>query len=185
VKRACLILLGALVSTALLTVVGCGGSDDGSASSDTTSTSSSTSTAGPARLSSSEWTAYQTALQQAQVVNLPALKTFTKCGNLLKKGATASQTETCMGTAPQDVVTAGQKFLAVLTGFDVGGDCASELGNLTNYVRGYISLVNGVQQGLQSGSTAAIKSQLANASTTLASARETQAPFEAACKPVA
>jgi hypothetical protein len=184
VKHVGLALLGALVSTALLTAVGCGGSDDGSASSDTTSTTTSTSS-GPARLSASEWASYQAAVKEARAVNLPALATFTKCGNLIKQGATTSQTQTCMGTAPKDVVTEGQKFLAVLSGFHVGGDCATELGSLISYVRGYISLVNAVDQGLQSGSTAAVKSQLANASTTLASARETQAPFEAACKPAA
>jgi hypothetical protein len=173
-------LLALLVGAVCAGASACGGSDE-SGKSTTTAT---TSTAGNERLSSADWAAYQTALADAQAVNADAVKAFTRCRDLVGTNADAEKVKTCLGDATTAVVSEGQKFLRVLEGFDVSGACDAARLELVNYVRAYVSSVNGINRSLDAGSTASLGANVTNATHGLTEARKAEPKFTAACKPL-
>jgi hypothetical protein len=175
-------LLAALALALGVGAAACGGSDESSGTESTTTTSTSAAGANE-RLSSADWATYQTALADAQAVNADAIKAFTRCRGLLGTNVPAAKVKTCLGDSTSTVVTHGQKFLGVLEGFDVSGACAAARTELVNYVRAYVSSVNGVSRSVAAGNTASLDSSLTNATEGLADARKAGPKFTAACKP--
>jgi hypothetical protein len=174
-------LLALLVGAICAGASACGGSDESGKSTTTTTT---TSAAGNERLSSADWAAYQMAFADAQAVNADAVKAFTKCRNLVGTNADAEKVKTCLGDATTAVVSEGQKFLRVLEGFDVSGACDAARLELVNYVRAYVSSVNGINRSLDAGSTASLGANVTNATHGLTEARKAEPKFTAACKPL-
>jgi hypothetical protein len=173
-------LLALLVGAVCAGASACGGSDESGKSTTTTTTSA----AANERLSSADWAAYQMAFADAQAVNADAVKAFTKCRNLVGTNADAEKVKTCLGDATTAVVSEGQKFLRVLEGFDVSGACDAARLELVNYVRAYVSSVNGINRSLDAGSTASLGANVTNATHGLTEARKAEPKFTAACKPL-
>jgi hypothetical protein len=176
-------LLALLVGAVCVGVSACGGSDETSGGESTTTTTTSAA-GGNERLSSADWAMYQTALADAQAVNADAVKAFTRCRNLVGTNADADKVKTCLGDATTAVVAEGQKFLSVLEGFDVTGACGDARSELVNYVRAYVSSVNGITRSLEAGSTASLGANVTNATHGLTEARKAEPKFTAACKPL-
>jgi hypothetical protein len=162
----------------------CGGSDESSSSSETTTTATTSGAGANERLSASEWASYQTALANAQAVNVNATKKFAGCRNLMGTNADAEKIKTCLGNSTSQVVAQGQKFLDIIEGFDVSGACADAQMELVNYVRAYVSSVNGMNRSLAAGSTASLDASQTNAVQGLTDARKSGPRFAAACKPL-
>jgi hypothetical protein len=165
-----------------LVLAGCGGSDSGS---DTTAPTV-TVPAANQRLSAASWDTYVASAAQAQKVNQAAIKTFSKCRDLIVRHMQSQQIQQCFGTTTSDIVTQGKKFLATLNGFDgeVAGACAKALTDYQGYVKLYLSSVNALDTGLESNSPPDA-TQVDQAKGALVRARAASTAFETACKPTA
>jgi hypothetical protein len=177
------VLVTLLVGALCVGASACGGSDE-SGGGEATTTTTTSAAGGNERLSSADWAAYQTALANAQAVNADAVKAFTRCRDLVGTNADAEKVKTCLGDATTAVVTQGQKFLGVLEGFDVSGACDTARLELVNFVRAYVSSVNGINRSLDAGSTASLGANVTNATQGLTEARKAEPKFTAACKPL-
>jgi hypothetical protein len=178
-------ILAALAAAVVgLVLAGCGGSD-GEADS-TTPPTVTTSDAANKRLSAASWDTYVTSATQAQKVNQAAIKTFSKCRDLIVRNMQSQQVQQCFGTTTSDVVTQGQKFLTTLQGFEgeVAGACAKALTDYQGYVKLYLSSVNALDTGLDS-SGPPNATQVDQAQGALVRARTSSKAFETSCKPTA
>jgi hypothetical protein len=176
-------LLALLVGAVFVGASACGGSDESSGGESTTTTTTSAA-GGNERLSAADWATYQTALADAQAVNADAIKAFTRCRNLVGTNADADKVKTCLGDATTAVVSHGQKFLGILEGFDASGACDDARMELVNYVRAYVSSVNGMNRSLAAGAVASLDANVTNATEGLTQARKAGPKFTAACKPL-
>jgi ABC-type glycerol-3-phosphate transport system substrate-binding protein len=177
-------ILAALVAAVVgLALSGCGGSDN---EADTAPPTVNTGAANK-RLSAASWDTYVTSATQAQKVNQAAIKTFSKCRDLIARNMQSEQIQQCFDDSTSDVVTEGQKFMATLAGFDdeVAGACAKALTDYEGYVKLYVSSVNALDTGLQGSTNPPDATQVDQASGALARARAASKPFETNCKPTA
>jgi hypothetical protein len=177
-------ILAALAAAVVgLLLAGCGGSDN---EAETTAPSVTTPAAGSKRLSTASWNEYVAAGAQAQKVNQAAIKTFSKCRDLIVRNMQSQQVQQCFGTTTSDVVTQGQKFLTTLQGFEgeVAGACAKALTDYQGYVKLYLSSVNALDTGLDSSSPPDA-TQVDQAQGALVRARTSSKAFETSCKPAA
>ena len=178
--------LAALVALPVIGLAGCGGSSDesGGTTTEAATTAPATTAAagGNERLSQASWDEYVHARDEAQQVNQKAIKTFAKCRDLIVRNMQSQQIQQCFGTTTSDVVAAGQKFLATLSGFDdeVGGACKKALTNGEGYVKLYVSSVNALAT---SESSTPNQTQVDAAQSALKDARAAGVAFAAACKP--
>jgi hypothetical protein len=119
-------------------------------------------------------------------VNQAAIKTFSKCRDLVVRNMQSQQIQQCFGTTTSNVVTQGQKFLTTLEGFDseVAGACAKALTDYQGYVKLYLSSVNALDTGLDSSSPPDA-TQVDQAQGALVRARTASKAFETNCKPTA
>ena len=167
--------------SAVFTLAGCGGGDDNGDDNAEPPTVTTAQTAN-VRLSASSWQTYETELAQAQKVNQAAIKTFSKCRDLLAQNVGSEKIQQCFGTTTSDVVTEGQKFLTTLEGFEdeVGGACAKAQTDYAGLVKLYIASVNALSSGDETSPSAV---QVDEASGALVRARGAGQAFQAACKP--
>ena len=187
-----LAVLGALALT--LAAAGCGGSSSSSESSTTTeATTTEAATTGSSgggsangRLSAATWATYEAGRAQAQSVNQSATATFRKCRQLVLSSADSSKVKSCLGDSTTSVVTAGQKALSTLQGFqsEASGACSTALTNYEGAVRLYVASVNALGGAVDRGSSAQAQTAIDQSTHALATARTQGAKFEAACKPV-
>jgi hypothetical protein len=178
---------GRILATVVAAVVGlllagCGGSDNEADTSPPTVTVP----AANQRLSAASWDEYVAAGAQAQKVNQAAIKTFSKCRDLIVRNMQSQQIQQCFGTTTSDVVTQGKTFLTTLQGFEgqVAGACTKALTDYQGYVKLYLSSVNALDTGLDSSSPPDATS-VDQAQGALVRARAASKAFETACKPPA
>ena len=173
-------LLIGLIAILALVAAGCGGSDDegGGATTDTAPAANRT-------LSQASWDSYETEAKQAQSVNQKAIKTFSRCRDLIVRNMQSQQILDCFGNTTSQVVTEGQQFLATLGGLDgeAGGACAKALTNYEGYVKLYVSSVNALDTGTGGADSVPSAAQVDEAKGALARARTASTAFAAACKP--
>jgi hypothetical protein len=188
VKSRWTILLAACAAALLLAAAGCGGSSDDDSSSSTesttTTTTSTSGSGGSARLSQASWDAYEQELAQAQSVNQKAVKTFSKCEQVIQSKQNQQAIQKCFGNSTSSVVTEGQQFLQDIqkAQSEASGACAQAAGELYTQVRFYVSSVNALNLSIQS-STSPTAQSVEAAKSSLAKARAASTPFEQACKP--
>jgi hypothetical protein len=170
-------------TVAVVALAGCGGSDNEAATTEQTAT---TPVAANKRLSQASWGTYTTAATEAKKVNQAAIKTFSKCRDLIVRHMQSQQIQQCFGDSTSSVVTEGKKFLTTLEGFDseVGGDCAKALTDYQGNVKLYLASVNALDTGLDSN-TPPDATQVDQAQGALVRARASSTAFDAACKPTA
>ena len=180
--RGAQLLLGSATLLTAVALTGCGGSDSGGDTNPPTVTVP----AANQRLSAASWDTYVTSATQAQKVNQAAIKTFSKCRDLVVRNMQSQQIQQCFGSTTSEVVTQGKTFLTTLQGFEgqVAGACAKALTDYQGYVKLYLSSVNALDTGLDSSSPPDA-TQVDQAQGALVRARASSRAFETACKPAA
>jgi hypothetical protein len=177
-------VLAACAAVLLLAAAGCGGGSDGSSSSTISTTTTTSGSGGSARLSQASWDEFEQAAAQAQSVNQKAVKTFSKCEQVIESKQNQDAIQKCFGNSTSSVVTEGQQFLQDIqkAQSEASGACAQAAGELYTQVRFYVSSVNALNLSIQS-STSPTSQSVEAAKSSLAKARAAVQPFEQACKP--
>ncbi len=179
-----------LATAAALALAGCGGSSSNSKSTtptttpSTTTTPATTSLSGSAqRLTTTQWTAYQTANKTWTTTNTKGIATFRKCGKITaKSNASSDQMQACLGNTVTVVTTSTTAFGTTLHGFQatVGGKCSSAL---NDYIGGLVSwnnVVTGIGHSVSQGQLPST----ANVQTVFDQIGTAATAFVKACKPV-
>jgi len=183
VKSASRLAPGLVLVLLVLLLPACGGSED-----DASTTPETTTTGTDTRLSTASWDAYTKARDQAQTVNKASTEQFQTCKKLAVRytDTLSSQAVACVNKAAAPVVTGGKALLQSLKALEpeVGGACLTSLQQLEQSVQAYVATVQSLQKAVAGGvDPTQLSPTVDNANQTLASSRQQQAAFEAACKP--
>jgi hypothetical protein len=184
--------IGVAVMAAALALAGCGGSSSSSKSTTPTttpttappaSTQATTPQGSAARLTTTQWTAYQTANKTWTTANTKGVATFQKCSKITAaSNASSDDMQKCLGDTITVVTTSTTAFGTTLHGFQatVGGQCSS---TLNDYIGGLVSW-NNVVAGIGHAISLNQLPSTANAPTAFNEIGTSAAAFVKACKPV-
>jgi hypothetical protein len=182
--------VAALATAGVLALAGCGGSSSNSKSATATTTPTTTTTpatttaSGSAqRLTTTQWTAYQTANKTWTTANTKGVATFQKCSKITAaSNASSDDMQKCLGDTITVVTTSTTAFGTTLHGFQatVGGQCSS---TLNDYIGGLVSW-NNVVAGIGHAISLNQLPSTANAPTAFNEIGTSAAAFVKACKPV-
>ena len=178
-----------------LALAGCGGSSSSSKSTTPTTTPGTTATTSAttattttpqgsaARLTTTQWTAYQTANKTWTTANSKGVATFRKCSKITAaSNASSDKMQACLGDTITVVTTSTTAFGTTLHGFQatVTGQCTTAL---NTYIGGLVSwnnVVAGIGQAISLGQLPST----ANAQTAFNQITAAAKSFVKACKPV-
>jgi hypothetical protein len=150
--------LGLAVAAAVAALAGCGGSSSSSSStqSTTTSTTTTTTAAGNKRLTSAQWTTYQSANKTFVSVNSKGIATFRTCNQASHAASPSNAADTfktCLGGTIPKVTAATHTFGVTLHGFQssVSGNCTQALNEYIGSLVSWTNVINGINHAVQLG----------------------------------
>ena len=123
---------------AVVVAAGCGGSDSSGSGEGAATSTEAAQTGTPSadgRLTTAQWSEYQTSRAALRKANTAASTTLDKCSSLALQQKT-SAVQACVGDVFTELTTAAGQSLSTLQSFDgtVSGACATALASLTNQV---------------------------------------------------
>jgi hypothetical protein len=183
--------LGLAVTAAVAALAGCGGSSSG-----TTSTQASTPPPPPppastgaagthARLTSAQWTTYQSANKSFVSANSKGIAKFRSC-NQASRAASPSNSanvfKTCLGDTIPKVTSATHSFGVTLHGFQptVSGNCTQALNTYIGSLVSWTNVINGINNAVQNHQLPST----ANTQTVYDQITSSATAFAKACRPV-
>ncbi len=184
--------VAALATAGALALAGCGGSSSSSKSTTPTTTptttpattATTTTPQGSAkRLTTTQWTAYQTANKTWTSANTKGIAKFRSCSKITAaSNASSDDMAKCLGNTITVVTTSTTAFGTTLHGFQatVGGQCSS---TLNDYIGGLVSW-NNVVAGIGHAISLGQLPNTANVQTVFDQIGTSAAAFVKACKPV-
>jgi hypothetical protein len=186
--------LGLALTAAVAALAGCGGSSSSTTTTQTNTTTTTTTTnttttttAGGthARLTSAQWTTYQSANKAFVSVNSKGIAKFRSC-NQASRAASPSNSanvfKTCLGDTVAKVSDATHSFGVTLHGFQptVSGNCTQSLNTYIGSLVSWTNVINGINHAVQNGQLPST----ANAQTVYDQITSSANAFAKACRPV-
>jgi hypothetical protein len=180
------------VTAAVAALAGCGGS-----SSSSSSTQSSTAAPPPpppastgaggthARLTSAQWTTYQSANKSFLAANSMGIAKFRSCdqaSHAASPSNAANTFKTCLGDTIPKVTSATHSFGVTLHGFQptVSGNCTQSLNAYIGSLVSWTNVINGINHAVQQGTLPST----ANVQTVYDQITSSADAFAKACRPV-
>jgi hypothetical protein len=159
---------------------GCGGSGSNGAG----ETEGTTTTATAERLTSAQWSEYETSRAALREANAKATATLKKCPATTSFGD-AAEFQSCVGDTFTDLSTAADNSLSTLDSFDgtVSGSCADALANLTNYVGTFRNSAAKMQTTVDTANLAAYPAASQDLQVSLTAGKSEAQTFEQECSP--
>jgi hypothetical protein len=173
--------VGVAVVVGIAITAGCG--DSGSSGTGET-VATTTGASGNERLTSAQWTEYETSRAALRKANAAAQATFKKCPATTTFGNSAEM-QNCVGDTFTELATAADKSLETLKGFQgtVSGSCASALEDLTNYVGTFRNSATQMQNTIDSADQPSYAASSQDLETTLTAGKSEAQAFEQECSP--
>ena len=162
--------VGLVALLAAAFTAGCGGSGSSGAG----ETEGTTTTAAAERLTSAQWSEYETSRAALREANAKATATLKKC-----------PATTSFGDTFTDLSTAADNSLSTLESFDgtVSGSCADALANLTNYVGTFRNSAAKMQTTVDTANLAAYPAASQDLQVSLTAGKSEAQTFEQECSP--
>ncbi len=181
--------LGLALTAAVAALAGCGGSGSGSSSTQSSTAPpppASTSAGGThARLTSAQWTAYQSANKSFVAANSKGIAKFRSCNQASHAASpsnAANTFKTCLGDTIPKVTDATHSFGVTLHGFQssVSGNCTQALNTYIGSLVSWTNVINGINRAVQQGQLPTT----ANVPTVNDQITSSADAFAKACRPV-
>jgi hypothetical protein len=172
---------------AVAALAGCGGSSSGSSSTQSSIPASSTTAAGGthARLTSAQWTTYQSANKSFVSANSKGIARFRSCNQASHAASpsnAANTFKTCLGDTIAKVTSATHSFGVTLHGFQptVSGNCTQSLNTYIGSLVSWTNVIHGINNAVQHGQLPST----ANVQTVYDQITTSADAFTKACRPV-
>jgi hypothetical protein len=180
-SRALWAWVGLAVVVGIAITAGCGDSGSGDTGETVATT---TGASGNERLTSAQWTEYETSRGALRTANAAATATLKKCSATSGFQDTA-ELQACVGDTFTKLTKSASDSLATLESFDttVSGSCAEALADLTNYVGTFQASAAGMQRTIDSDTLAGYPAASQDLEQALSSGRAEAATFEQECAP--
>jgi hypothetical protein len=178
-SKANCVRVGAVALLAAALATGCG--DSGSSGAPETEA---TTTAAAERLTTAQWSEYETSRAALRKANAEAQATFKKCPATTSFG-NAAEMQSCVGDTFTDLATAADNSLTTLNSFQgtVSGSCASALDDLTNYVGTFRNSATQMQNTIDTADQASYAASSQDLETSLTAGKSEAQQFETECSP--
>ncbi len=181
--------LGLTVAGAVAALAGCGGSSSSSSSTQSSTAAppppSSTTAAGNKRISSAQWTAYQSANKSFVSANSKGIAKFRSCNQASHAASpsnAANTFKTCLGDTIPKVTDATHSFGVTLHGFQssVSGNCTQALNTYIGSLVSWTNVITGINHAVQQGTLPST----ANVQTVYDQITSSADAFAKTCRPV-
>lgn len=185
-SRALRLMIGVAASVVVVVTAGCGGSSSSGSGESTASSTATTQTtaAQNQRLTSAQWSDYQSSRAALRKANAAATATLKKCSSIAVHQNRAA-VQACVGSTFADLTTAAGSSLATLRGFEntVSGPCADALAQLINQVGVFQASASQMQTTLDSPTVAGYPAASQNLELALKGGKAQAQTFDKECAP--